>query len=421
MRKLLLLLVLVAVASTIAACQPKESTLIIFQNKIEIDEVLRTYAEAWGEENGVDVTVKSCGGDTCAYGTQILAEFQSDQQPDIFVIEGMGGYNIYKDKILEFNDQPWQDDTELEFMADGKTYGFPVAVEGWGMAYNEDILTAAFLHEGEGRTIASLEDVSQAEYLEVFEVIQAYYTANNMNDYAVVSMAAGAGMTWVTGLHNFNGYLSAGLSYTDKTVINKLNNGEVDANRLSQLANWVELLYQFAEPTILTTGGYNEQVGKFAEGKAAFIHQGNWTDSSYATSTFEMGYLPHATMTTGNNKIFIGAPSYYVINKDSSSVDAANLFLNDLAATEEGHDYMVNEANMVPAFNSVTLVPSTPLSAAVMSWNQAGKAYAWWQNDMPSGFGMDTLGPIYSLYAAGTITKAQFITQVTNAIAELAE
>jgi raffinose/stachyose/melibiose transport system substrate-binding protein len=420
LKKLLLLLVLVAVASTIAACQPKESTLIIFQNKIEIDEVLRTYAEAWGEENGVNVKVKSCGGDTCAYGTQILAEFQSDQQPDIFVIEGMGGYNIYKDKILEFDDQPWQDDTELEFIADGKTFGFPVAVEGWGMGYNETILTAAFLHEGQGRTIASLEDVSQAEYLEVFQAIQAYYTANNMNDYAVVSMAAGAGMTWVTGLHNFNGYLSAGLSYSDKTVIDKLNNGQVDTSRLSQLANWVELLYQFAEPTILTTGGYNEQVGKFAEGKAAFIHQGNWTDSSYASSTFNMGYLPHATMTSGNNKIFIGAPSYYVINKDSKSIDAANQFLNDLAASSEGHDYMVNKANMVPAFNSVTLVPSTPLSAAVMSWNQAGKAYAWWQNDMPSGFGMDTLGPIYSLYAAGTITKAQFISQVTNAITGLA-
>jgi raffinose/stachyose/melibiose transport system substrate-binding protein len=77
---------------------------------------------------------------------------------------------------------------------------------------------------------------------------------------------------------------------------------------------------------------------------------------------------------------------------------------------------MVNKANMVPAFNSVTLTPATPLSAAVMSWNQAGKAYAWWQNDMPSGFGMDTLGPIYSLYASGTITKAEFIAQVTAAI-----
>ena len=83
--------------------------------------------------------------------------------------------------------------------------------------------------------------------------------------------------------------------------------------------------------------------------------------------------------------------------------------------------YMVNEANMVPAFNSVTLTPSTPLSAAVMEWNQAGKAYAWWQNDMPSGFGMDTLGPIYELFAKGEITKADFIIRMTAAIEALAE
>jgi len=419
LKKALFLFSLVLVALVVAACQPKEETLIIFQNKVEIDQVLRDYAEAWGEAKGVNVEVKSCGGDTCAYGTQILAEFQSDEQPDIFVIEGMGGYNIYADKILEFGDEDWLADTDLAFTVDGKVYGFPVAVEGWGMAYNEEILTAA------GVDIEALKVVSQAEYAAVFEQIQTYYDTNNMNDYVVVSMAAGPGMTWVTGLHNFNGYLSAGLDYDDNSVITDLLAGEVDQARLTNLANWVELLFQYADSATLRTGGYDEQVGIFAEGKAAFIHQGNWTDGSYGDSDFDMGYLPHATMATGNDSIFIGAPSFYVINKDSANIDAAKEFLNDLALTEEGHDYMVNKANMVPAFNSVTLTPSTPLSAAVMEWNQAGKAYAWWQNDMPSGFGMETLGPIYTLFAtrvstgSGGITKAEFIAQVTAAIEAL--
>ena len=58
--------------------------------------------------------------------------------------------------------------------------------------------------------------------------------------------------------------------------------------------------------------------------------------------------------------------------------------------------------------------------AAVLAWNQAGKAYAWWQNDLPAGFGMDTLGPIYSALADGQITRAQFISQVKTAIENLA-
>jgi len=35
---------------------------------------------------------------------------------------------------------------------------------------------------------------------------------------------------------------------------------------------------------------------------------------------------------------------------------------------------------------------------------------------MPSGFGMDTLGPIYELFAKGTTTKAEFIAQIKTAI-----
>ena len=418
MKKLLLAVVAIALVFTLSACKEDETTLVIFQNKVEIDEVLRDYAEAWGEANDVNVEVKSCGGDTCAYGTQILAEFQADEQPDIFVIEGMGGYEIYEDKILDLSGEAWASDTDLEFVVDGITYGFPVAVEGWGMAYNEDILTAA------GVDPADL--TSQAAYEDAFEDIAAYYAATaGKEDYAVVSMAAASGMTWVTGLHNFNGYLSAGLAYTDSSVIDDVNAGIADADRLAEYANWVELLFTWGDEDILLTGGYNEQVGAFANGEAAFLHQGNWTDSSYADSTFEMGYAPHAVMATGNDSIFIGAPSFYVINKDSDSIDEAKLFLNDLSSTDEGHAYMVNDANMVPAFNSVTLVPSTPLSAAVLEWNQAGNAYAWWQNDMPSGFGMDTLGPIYELYAKGVkgvsggITKAEFIAQITAEIEDL--
>jgi len=418
LKKLLSLFTVLTVAVILASCTgtPATDSLVIFQNKVEIDDVLSTYATAWGEENGLNVEVQTCGGDSCAYGTQLLAEFQGTDQPDIFVIEGLGGFNQYKDKIYQFSgNEDWIDNTGLEFVFDGEVYGFPVAIEGWGMAYNKDILEAA------GLTVPAIGTaLSQADFRDMFEAVEEYYTDNNITDSAVVSMAAASGMTWVTGLHNFNGYLSAGLSYTDSTVIDQVNAGQLNESRFGEYTDWVQLLFEFADQTVLNTGGYDEQVGLFASGKAAFLHQGNWTDSSYANSTFEMGYLPHGVLATGNDSIFIGAPSYYVINKDGANIENAKQFLEDLAATPEGHDYMVNKANMVPAFDSVTLVPSTPLSAAVLAWNQAGKAYAWWQNDLPAGFGMDTLGPIYSALASGQITRAQFISQVKTAIEALA-
>ncbi|HPJ24104.1 MAG TPA: hypothetical protein PK113_04260 [Bacillota bacterium] len=62
-----------AAATDAATTAAATETLRIFQNKVEIDEALTAYAEAWGEDNGVDVQVVTCGGDSCAYGTQILA------------------------------------------------------------------------------------------------------------------------------------------------------------------------------------------------------------------------------------------------------------------------------------------------------------------------------------------------------------
>jgi len=439
LKKLLLLIASLTLMLSLAACKEDEvdddpvctdtqtlvdgvcvddvvdgGTLTIFQNKIEINDVLGTYADAWGVTNDVTVEVKSCGGDACAYGTQILAEFQGDvtDQPDIFVIEGMGGFVLYEDKILDLTGETWTTNTDLEFVVDGVTYGFPVAVEGWGMAYNLDILTAA--------GVDPLDLTNLAAYTTAFAAIQAYYDAESMDDYAVVSMAAAAGMSWVTGLHNFNAYLSAGLDYNDSTVIDNLNAGIADDARLNSLADWVELLFDYADPTVLTEGGYDDQVGLFDLGMAAFIHQGNWIDGNLTTATFTMGYAPHAAMAGENDSIFVGAPSFYVINKDSDNIEEAKQFLDDLAATSEGHDYMVNEANMVPAFNSVTLLPSTPLSAAVMAWNQSGNVYAWWQNDMPSGFGMEVLGLVYEAYAGGLIDKTEFIAQLKAAIEELA-
>ncbi|HKL47074.1 MAG TPA: hypothetical protein VJ878_00260, partial [Candidatus Izemoplasmatales bacterium] len=55
------------------------------------------------------------------------------------------------------------------------------------------------------------------------------------------------------------------------------------------------------------------------------------------------------------DSLFIGALSWYVINENGNNPELAKEFLEDLAGTEEGHEYMVNEANMVPAFNSVEL------------------------------------------------------------------
>lgn len=411
-KSLALLLVLMLVGAMFAGCAGKTEEakeVVIYQNKVEIGEQLTAFAAAYTEETGVKVTIKTSGGDS-PYAEALKAEFQSDRQPDIFVIEGMGGYNTWADKLGTFEGDEWIDLTALEFVVDGKVIGFPVAVEAWGMAYNVDLLNKA------GIDPATL--TSQAGYKAAFEKIESMKAELGVD--SAVAMAAGPDMRWVTGFHNFNGYLSAGLPYGDTTVIDKLNNGEADMDRLTQYADWVELLFQYADKSVLLTGNYDAQVGQFATGKSVFIHQGNWIDPWLISNgvTFPMAFAPHASVAGEFDSIFIGAPSFYVLNKDSASTQEAKDFLNYMATNEKGHAYMVNEAKMVPAFTNVTLTPDAPLSADVAKWVASGKAYTWLQNDMPDGFGMNTLGPLYESFAKGDIDKQTFIDQVAAKIAE---
>ena len=411
-KALSLLLVMSLLILVFAGCGKKvEESVVIYQNKVEIGEQLTAFAKAYEEETGIKVDVKTSGGDS-PYAENLKAEFQSDRQPDIFVIEGMGGYNTWSSKLEPYEDQEWMDLTNLEFTVDGVVYGFPVAVEAWGMAYNADLLSQA------GIDPATL--TSQEAYRAAFEKIDGMKDELGID--SVVAMAAGPDMRWVTGLHNFNGYLSAGLPYGDTTVLDMLNNGEADVERLTEYADWVELLFEYADEAVLITGNYDAQVGQFGTGKSVFIHQGNWIDPWLVDNgiDFPMGFAPHASVKGEHNAIFIGAPSFYVINSDSENKEAANAFLNYMATSQAGHDYMVNQAKMVPAFTNVTLTPDTPLSASAAEWLQKPDgSYTWLQNDMPDGFGMNTLGPIYESFAKGDLTKEEFIGQLVQQIEEI--
>ena len=387
------------------------ASIVLYQNKVEIHDQLSAFAQIYQDETGVEVIIKTSGGDN-PYAEALKAEFQSDRQPDIFVIEGMGGYNTWKSKLEPFDGDEWIDLTALEFQVDGQVYGFPVAVEAWGMAYNKALLAQA------GVDPATL--TSQDAYRAAFEKIDGMKDELGID--SVVAMAAGPDMRWVTGLHNFNGYLSAGLPLGDTSVLDDLNNGIADRERLAEYADWVELLFDYADETILLTGNYDAQVGQYATGKSVFIHQGNWIDPWLISNgvDFEMAFAPHASVYGEHNAIFIGAPSFYVLNNESENLDAARAFLNYLATSDAGADYMVNEAQMVPAFTNVTLSPSAPLSANVVEWMKKDNgAYTWLQNDMPDGFGMNTIAPIYEVFAKGEMTKAEFVEQLAAKIEEI--
>ena len=409
MKKLVLILAALLVSAAVFA-----QGITLAQNKPEIDAALKAYAATWSKANNVPVTIKSVGGGTgMDLDSQLKADLAAGDMPDIFAINGLENYKEWADLVLDLSGERWVKNTSVAFKYEGKVYGYPVAVEGWGMAYNGDILKKAGV---DPKTL-----VNYAAYKAAFAKIDAMKSSLGIK--SVVSMAASLDMGWVTAHHNFNSLLSNGLPYGDLSVTNDLLAGKVDAKRLSEYADWVELLFKYADKAVLTTGNYDAQVGAFASGQAAFLHQGNWTDPNMAQAkaTFPMAFAPHGSMARSTDGIFAAAPSFYCVNKNSKNVAAAKKFLNDLVFTDAGNKYMVIDAGSIPAFSNVKLNPTGQLSKSVQAWAAAGKIYSWNQYYFTEDFRNKTLAPIYNQLATGAITKAQFIDLMTKAFQGLAK
>ena len=396
-----------------AALTAAPVTVTMFQLKVEIKDALDSYAAKYSAAHpGVTVSVETLGGGA-DFGGAMKAKAQAGQMPDIFMIEGMGGYKIWKDYIADLSDQPWVKDTDLGLKVDGKVVGFPVAIEGYGLAYNVDILKKA------GVDPASL--TTRAAYAKAFATIDAKKKELGLD--AVVSMAASVsgGMWWVAAQHNLAAYWGGGLAFDDTRVIQKALKGQLDDARFLQYAKYLQLLYKYADKNILLNGSYDNQVASFAQGKTAFLHQGNWVDPNLKQLgvTFKIGYAPHAFLDTVEKGLYLFAPSWYCVNPKSPNAAAAKAFLASIAMTPDGQDYMVNQAGMIPAFKSVKLQPKGQLSQALMAANAKGGNYGVFFGMLPDGAGQNVFGPIFDLFAQHPDNIDQFISDMKKAVATL--
>ena len=222
----------------------------------------------------------------------------------------------------------------------------------------------------------------------------------------------------------FNAYYAGYLAYNDTTVINNALKGEFDTDRLTAFATYLKLLYDYSDPTILVSGNYDAQVGAFANQKAAFITQGNWIDPNMKQlgATFKMGYIGHCYLEDPTQGLFIAVPSWYVVNSKATAEQqaAAIAFLDSMATTDAGANYMVTESSMVPAFKSVSIKPEGQFSNALVEALARGGNYNWFFGMTPDGFNMNTLGPIFELYATEQ-DPAAFMSDVENAFKSITQ
>lgn len=374
----------------------------LVNGKIEIDKHLKDLAVKYKEETGTEVVIESLGGGADIQAT-VKGYYQAGNMPDIFVVGGKGDYKNWEGLTEDLSGEAFVSDTDVAFKDEGgKVVGFPYAVEGYGITYNGDILKKA------GIDPAKL--VNYKAYEEAFKILNE--KKEELGLQAVISMAAESGqMYWSTGNHLFGYYLSGGMDRNDKSLYDKLMKGEVDKDRLKQFGKFFKMMVEYADPQVLISGTYDDQLSLWATGKAAFITQGNWLDASFKdyNVTFDAGIAPLAFTESDMPGILADSPSWWVAFKDGKNKEEVKKFFQWLATNDLARKAMVEDMGMVSPYKSVTNKPVLPLAKSISDYISSGNTYAWDWANMPEGIAMQYTGKVFESFAKDEIDLDQFV------------
>ena len=385
----------------------------VYQMKVEINDQLQKLAQKYEEETGVKVEVTSVGGGA-DYGASLKAEFQKGSEPDIFIIQGTGDYEMWKHKIADLSSEPWISKAvsgTLDMVTiDGKTYGMPAATEGYGLIYNKEILDKAGI---DASAIDTFDELKSA-----FEILDSKKTELGIEN--VVSYTTKE--TWVTGTHTFNVALAAQddpIKFTNDYIA-----GNADVVNNQQFKDWtnlVELLCKYGGGKTLETIDYSNQVGNFALGKTAFIKQGNWiaTDLNSLGVEFDMGIVPLCINNDPeiSGRAHVGVPMYWTVNKDSTVSTEAKEFLNWMVESEDAQKAAVNDMDMISAFTNNKVESENQLNKAISEYNINGKTLTWPVTIFSQGYTMNNIGPTFSKFLdtdMGEKAKADMLQQIQD-------
>lgn len=386
-----------------AAPEKKDVTIKIFQFKVEIAEALQRMAEEYEKETGVHVEVETHGGGE-DYGALLKAEFASGSEPEIFNSGGFSALEQYLDRAEDLTNESWAAHlipaAKVPITVDGKLYGMPMNIEGYGFAYNKDLFAKAGITK-EPQTLPELTEA-----------------VRKLKDAGITPFMA-TNEWWSLGIHLVN----VGLAYQPDPAqfIEDLKAGKASFKDNAIFKDWlnlVDLIFANAQKDMLTTD-YATQVANFAAGKAAMIQQGNWIqgDVDNVDPNLNLGVLP-IPINDQPGHVFVGVPNNWIVNKKSKHPDEAKKFLEWMVTSETGKRYLVKEFKFMPAFDNIDATAEDIGDIAVGVKEKAGDALGWQWDRFPDGV-TQGFGAAMQEYQGGRISREELLEKLDKAVQDI--
>ncbi|MDD3224302.1 MAG: ABC transporter substrate-binding protein [Clostridium sp.] len=389
-----------------------KTTVDMFQFKVESKTALETAVKDYeADHNNVTINIQTVGGGQ-DYGAALKSKFASGDEPAIYNIGGPQDVEDWKSKLEDLSSQPWvskaYSGTLDAAKKDGKLYGMPFDLEGYGFIYNKALFSKAGIDPSSIKSYADLEKAAQT--------LDSKKSELGMD--AVFALPGKE--TWTEGLHLSNAVLAPEL----KDGVSAFNAKTIDFKYNDALKKLLDLQIKYAyKPDgtnkSITSVDYSTQVEqKFSLGKVAIIQQGNWiystVDGIDKNLAKNMGLLPIPVDGVKDGTVPVGVPMYWAINKDkdAKTKKAAEDFLNWLYTSNKGKQLIIHNFKFIPAlkgYEASNLQPVDPISKEVLKYSNEGNTMPWVFMGYPTGWGQQKLAPDIQKYISGSMTWDQLV------------
>jgi raffinose/stachyose/melibiose transport system substrate-binding protein len=304
--------------------------------------------------------------------------YASGNAPTLAMLDG-GDLPKLKEKFLDLSSEKWISDAAERSlndstMSDGTIIAFPLTVEGYGFIYNKAVLDKAFGGSFDPLTIKTTKDLEDA------------FSKVEKSGIAPIFVSP---MDWSLAGH----YLS--IAYADQSkdsaevakFLQDLKDGKADIAS-NQVFNGLIDTFDLMKKNNLDkndplSGTYERGPEVLGKGEVGFWFMGNWAwpqIKSFDTANEAYGFMPVPVSNNaadyGNAGIPVGVTKFVAIDKEQNSAEqqaAAKKFLEWLVYSNNGQDTLVNKANIIPAFNNITLEPADPLGKSIKQYMSNGQ------------------------------------------------
>lgn len=394
-------------------------TTIKFLNfKPEIATVYDEIAKAYNQETGNTLVVETAASGN--YEQTLAAKMGTSEAPTLFQINGPKGYANWKDYCADLSNTELYKhltDKSLAVKVDGKVYGIPYVVEGYGIIYNKAITDKYFALKDKSTEFKSMDEIKNFDSLKkVVEDMQKNADKLGIKGvFAATSLKTGEDWRWQTHLANIPVYYEFNENKVDLSGdATKTINFKYSEN----FKNIFDLYLNNSttDKKVLGSKIVDESMAEFALGQCAMVQNGNWAWSQIngidknTVKPENIKYLPIYMGVDGEEKqgLCIGTENFFAINSKATEQEqkAAEDFIYWLFSSETGKKFVTEQLEFIAPFDTFTDEerPKDPLAQEVIKWmnNADVTTIPWNFTVFPSQTFKEDFGASLLQYAQGT-------------------